>query len=233
MKTRSLTIIFAAGFLALSLTSAPARADIAVITYDLTTANISTGPGPLAQVTVDLVDSTHATLTYLGLSDSTYNYLLVDGGSVAANVAGSFLLGPITGTAALTGFNQATYSNGGAGNEDGFGSFNQTINSIAAYCSASQNISYSVTATGATTWSGITGVGGLLSPNAGGNFLAAHIAECVAGTGGLCVESNGAINTGFATGAVVTPEPSMIPPTSAFAGFIAFVYYRRRQIANR
>ena len=67
--------------------------------------------------------------------------------AACVNVNGAFTLGAITGTQ-LPGFTSAKYSKGGAGNEDGFGSFNFTINSMGGYTTASKSITFTLTKTG-------------------------------------------------------------------------------------
>src|SRR5215831_4254055 len=115
--------------------------------FDLNTGNasISGFTGPYAQVDVALIDPTHATITFTSLTNSGNIYLLGDGGSVGVNVSGSFALGTVTGSNAGAGFTPGPYSDGGAGNEDGFGSFNLTVNSFDGFTHSSDTISFDIT----------------------------------------------------------------------------------------
>ena len=197
-------------------------------TFDLGVGNTALNgfTGPFAHVDVALVDSTHATITFTSLTNSGNIYLLGDGGSVGVNVnATSWTLGTITGSNAGTGFTPGPYSNGGAGNEDGFGSFNQTINSFDGFTHSSDTISFSLTDTSGT-WSSAANV---LTGNSGGNLAAAHIFV----TASPANASNGALVTGFATGdggggGNFVPEPgSLALLGAAFLG-VAAVSRRRR-----
>src|SRR5262249_51786514 len=151
MKALSL-IVGASGFaLALGTSSLPAHADI--ISFDLGSGNsaISGFTGPYAHVQVNRTSSTMATITFTSLTNSGNIYLLGDGGSVGVNVnASSFTLGTITGSNAGTGFTPGPWSDGGAGNEDGFGSFNQTINSFDGFTHSSDMIAFDITNTSGT-----------------------------------------------------------------------------------
>jgi hypothetical protein len=185
-----------------SLGASSASADS--LTFDLGTGNsaISGFLGPYAHVAVNRTDTTHATVTFTSLTNSGNIYLLGDGGSVGVNVnATSWTLGTITGSNAGTGFTPGPYSNGGAGNEDGFGSFNQRINSFDGYTHSSDTISFTLTDTSGL-WLSASNV---LIGNGSGNTAAAHIFVTSSPANG----ANGALATGFASnGAVSTPEAS-------------------------
>jgi PEP-CTERM motif-containing protein len=179
--------------------------------FDLGVGNVAlTGfAGPYAQVDVGLIDSTHATITFTSLTNSGNIYLLGDGGSVAVNVnATSFALGPspITGSNAGTGFTPGPWSDGGAGNEDGFGSFNQTINSFDGFTHSSDTISFELTNTSGS-WGADTDV---LVGNSSGNIAAAHIFV----TSSPANAANGALVTGFASGDGGGPGNFVPEPTS-------------------
>jgi VPDSG-CTERM motif len=169
----------------------------ATTTYDLTQGNsaISGYPAPYGTVTVNLVGNT-ATITFTAANTAAYQYLFGDGGSAAVNVNGAFTLGAITGTQ-LPGFGPTTYSNGGAGNVDGWGQFNLTINSNDGYTSSSNMITFTLTG----SWANDASV---LTANANGSFVAAHIFVAA-----FPADPNaGALATGFASngGAVNTPD---------------------------
>ena len=157
---------------------------------------ISGYPAPYGSATVTLLTGNTATITFTAANTASYQYLFGNGGSVAVNVNGAFTLGAITGTQ-LPGFTLAQYSNGGAGNEDGFGSFNLTINTMGGYTTASKSITFTLTGSWANE-------GSVLTANANGALVAAHI--FVAAFHANAKE--GALATGFAAngGAVNTPD---------------------------
>jgi PEP-CTERM motif len=166
-------------------------------------AALSPYPSPYANVDVNWLDATHASITFTGLHTGTYQYLFGDGGSVAVNVnAASFVLGTVTGTNAGVGFTPGPYSDGGAGNEDGFGVFNQTINSADGYPNSADTITLNLTNTSGT-WAGD---GDVLTANGSGFRAAAHIFV----TSYPANASNSAFITGFATegGGNQVPEPT-------------------------
>jgi hypothetical protein len=125
------------------------------------------GAGPYAMVTVNLLTSTSATVTF----DALGQYALMDGGSAAVNINGTASVTGFSGTKAL-GATQATYSNGGPGNEDGFGNFELSVNSSDGWASRSAEIVMDLAATGGTTWASADQV---LEDNSDGWYAAAHI----------------------------------------------------------
>jgi len=169
----------------------------AITTYSLGAGNsaISGYPAPYGSASVSLVGNT-ATIIFTAANTASYQYLFGDGGSVAVNVNGAFTLGAITGTQ-LPGFGPTTYSNGGAGNEDGFGSFNLTINSNGGYTTASKSITFTLTGSWANE-------GSVLTANANGALVGAHIFVAAFPAN----VKQGARATGFAAngGAVNTPD---------------------------
>jgi hypothetical protein len=169
----------------------------AITTYSLSAGNaaISGFPAPYGSASVSLSGNT-ATITFTAANTAAFQYLFGDGGSVAVNVNGAFTLGAITGTQ-LPGFGPTTYSNGGAGNEDGFGSFNLSINSSQGYTDASNSITFTLTGSWANE-------GSVLTANANGAFVAAHIFVAAFPAD----VHAGALATGFAAngGAVNTPD---------------------------
>jgi hypothetical protein len=82
-------------------------------------------PGAYGSVTVTLIDSTHASITFGSATNFVNIYLFGDGGSVAVNLnASTFTVSNITGSNSGTGFTPGPYTFAGAGQEDGFGNFN-------------------------------------------------------------------------------------------------------------
>jgi len=171
--------------------------------FNLTTGNsaIAGYSGPYASVHIDLnAAGTVATITFTSLTNSGNIYLMGDGGSVAVNVnATSWTLGTVTGTNAGTGFSPGAYSDGGTSNQDGFGSFNQNINSADGFTHSADRITFSLTNTSGT-WASAMNV---LIANAQGAFAAAHIFV----TTSPANASNTALATGFAANGGSTNVP--------------------------
>ncbi len=174
----------------------------ATTTYTLSNPNgaIAAFPAPYGSVTVNLdVTQTIATITFTAANTAAFQYLFGDGGTAAVNVNGAFTLGAITGTH-LPGFGFHAgegYSNGGAGQVDGFGNFNLTINSSDGYTRSSNSVTFTLTG----SWANEASV---LIANANGAFVAAHIFV----TAFPADPNASALATGFAAngGAVSTPD---------------------------
>lgn len=144
------------------------------VVYSLGTGNsaISGYPAPYGTVTVNLVNSTTATITFSANSTAAYQYLFGGQGAAGVNVnATSFALSGLSGTTVGTGFTSGPLSNGGAANEDGFGAFNLTIDSFDGYQHSSGTISFTLTDLSGT-WGNANSV---LVANANGAFIGAHI----------------------------------------------------------
>src|SRR5260221_13816806 len=123
-----------------------------------------------------------------------------DGSSVAVNVnATSWTLNNIVGSNSGTGFTPGPYSDGGSGNVDGFGVFNQKANSFDGFTHSSDTIKFVLT-NNSGTWAAATNV---LTANANGALAAAHIFV----TSSPANAANGAIATGFAAGNGGGPPP--------------------------
>jgi hypothetical protein len=214
-----------AGFL--SLLPAAAWADTCTGTtsscsFNITAANSAISPtytGPYATVTVTLTSSTTATITFTSLTNGSGNiYLMGDGGSVAVNVnATSSTITNITGSNSGTNFTQQVpngkqqFTSAGAGQLDGAGNFNQSVDSFDGYTHTSTTISFTVTGGAGTDW---TNANQVLVANANGALAGIHIfvADC---TGSPCVAdgnaATGALATGFGNnGLIVTPLPSAL-----------------------
>lgn len=155
-------------------------------------------PSPYAEVTINLIDSDTAEITVAGKTPTGYVYLIGDGGSVGLNTNGAVNL--ILSSIAWVGGNGVTaFSNGGEGNEDGFGKFNFTLNNFDGFTSAVNSITFRIDKkTG--TW---TNAADVLVANKGGNSAAAHIFVWN-GT------STDALATGFAANGIQVPEPTTL-----------------------
>jgi hypothetical protein len=188
------------------LTLGVSRASADTITFDLSVPNaaISGYTGPYATVTVTLNSSTSATITITAYP----GFLMGAEDTVGLN---------INGTATVF----ATYSQWpGVWNDplpmtyaynphdpvDGFGKFNFTLTDFDGYTAGVSSLTLTLTATGGTTWATASDV---LTANAQGYEVAAHIFVCNPVGGGTCTPSGGAIATGFATNGPV-PEPASI-----------------------
>jgi len=156
-------------------------------------------------VTVNLTSSTTATITFDSLDNGGNTYLM-GGNAVGVNInAGSWTLSNITGTNALPGFTPGPYSDSGAMNMDGFGSFNQVGTSFDGFTHSATEIVLSLTDTSGT-WASAANV---LTPNASGFEAATHTFVCA----DPCTQAEGATATGFASGtgsSSSVPEPATL-----------------------
>lgn len=181
-----------------AVAAGPASADF-IFSLDTGNPAISGFTGPYATVDVHLTDSTHATISFTALDPAGSNdYMMGAAGAVGFNVNGAAAISLISGTNDGLGFTPGTWSDGGAGNEDGFGSFNHTIDSFDSYGHASDFITFTLTKSSGT-WSSDTNV---LTANSGGSLAAAHIIV----SPGEDFSSAGALATGYAAGSG-TPTP--------------------------
>lgn len=186
---------------AVAILAAPeARASLI---FDLGVGNsdISGHTGPYAQVDVSLTSSTEATITFTSLTAGGNIYLLGDSGVVGVNVNGTYTLGPVSESNAGTGYTPS-YKENAPGSEDGFGSFNLSLNNNDGNGDAADTISFTITDTSGT-WASASDV---LAANGSGYEAAAHIFV----TASPADASAGALVTGYAggNGVVVVPEPT-------------------------
>jgi hypothetical protein len=197
------------GIAGLSLQQAKADS----FTFNLTAGNaaVSGFPQPYISVTVDRTSTTMATITFNSLTTGGYTYLMVDGGAAGVNVnATSWTIGsfsyqqPATGgfVAQPAGFPK----DGGAGNEDGFGSFNQKVDGFDSTDHAMSQIQFTLTNTSGTPW---LNAGAVLVQNDTTHkaIAAAHI---------VVFNANNVVNghqlaTGFAAGSGVSINPLSTP----------------------
>jgi len=222
---RCYAIVGALLLLLLTLGATPASAD--TITLSLGNTAISGYSGPYATVDVTLTDSTHATVTFSGNTVGGYTFLMGDGGAVALNTNGtaSVNVAGIT-FLQLPGFTTASFEAGGAGNEDGFGKFNFSLNDKtiggSGYTGAVTSVTFNLTNT-TGTWASATNV---LTPNSGGYTAAAHIFVCNSSSG-PCTKDAGALDTGYAANGV--PEPASIALFGSGLLTLGAIIRRRRK----
>ena len=187
--------------------------------YTLDTANFAI-PAPYGTATVHLINSTHASVTFVS-NNTTAMYFFADGGAVGVNVNASAWTASATGD--CTSCNPLTGI--GSGNEDGFGSFNQRFTAGTGNPGdRSHVITVLLTNTGGT-WANDMVV---LINNASGDAVAAHIFNCPAGITGECL-------TGFATSDAggreqQIPEPGMLGLLALGMMASGVVITRRRRV---
>jgi len=189
-----------------------------------------TGTGPYATADVHWVDITTATVTFDSLSNGGYLYLMGDGGSVGVNVnATSWSFNNVVASNSIAGFTASTIVSGGAGNEDGFGAFNQTFNSQVlggngqgGFSNASDHLAFTLHNTSGI-WASSADV---LKGNSNGYSVAIHAFGCAQ----PCSQSEGAAFTGFAVNGPVSavPEPETYAMLFAGLGLMGFVARRRK-----
>ncbi|HEX9048821.1 MAG TPA: VPDSG-CTERM sorting domain-containing protein [Verrucomicrobiae bacterium] len=156
----------------LGLTFQPAKANTINYTLGIGNSAISGYTGPYGTVAVNLTDTTHATITFTALTGSGVDFLFAAHGAAAVNVnAASWTLSNIVGVNTYAGFTPGAYSDGGGAQEDGFGHFNQTIDSFDGYTHSATSLSFLLTDTSGA-WASAADV---LAVNNDGYVVAAHI----------------------------------------------------------
>lgn len=224
----------------LGVTATPAQASPSgTFVSKLNIANDAISPflpsGSFGTLTITLVNPTTATATFTASANSQFQYAFIDSSIADLNVnASSFTASGFTGTPLNGSFSAFACANtgcdGGAGNVNGFGVFNQTVNAFDGYKFAQSQVIYTVT-NNSGTWASAADV---LVGNASmsGNFdAAAHIAVCDIRGGLTCSPGNGALATGFAAetggGSVGVPEPAGIAVFGLGVLAVAFLHRRR------
>lgn len=190
--------------LALTYEVGNAMADSITYTIDTPGSGLSGFTGPYATVTVNLVDSTNATITFNSSTTSGITFLMGSAQAADVNVnATNWNVTGLSGTV-LSGFSNGTLSDGGSAVVGGFGLFNQTFDNFDGYVHSHDSITFTLTDTSGT-WGSASNV---LTANAQGAYVAIHGFACTA----PCDSGAGALTTGFAAngGAVNTPEPASL-----------------------
>jgi hypothetical protein len=192
------------------------------ITFDLFIPNSAvTGTGPYVSVIVDRTSTTTATITFNSLNNGGFEYLMGATGAADVNVnATSFTESALTGSNSFAGFTPGPLTNGGSGNVDGFGVFNQTNDSFDGFTHSSTQISFTLT-NNSGTWANASSV---LVQNASGFSAAAHVFGCA----NPCTVGEGATFTGF----VAVPGPTVgagLPALVMACGGLLVLARRRRE----
>lgn len=174
--------------------AAPASATL-TISLDQGEGLVAGFPGPYAAVNVTRVDNTHATVEFLSLQAGGNTYLLGGADAYALNVRGTFsaTLGSVA-PIATPGFTAPVVSSVGAGNVNGWGTFNLTVKMNDGYTQSTLGAIISLVATGGNTW--LTDADVLIANNKG-NLAAGHT---FIAPGLTPSPTSGALATGFITG---------------------------------
>src|SRR5690242_14889367 len=153
-----------------ALAVAPSAIADVVYTIGVPNTALTAYSGPYATTTVQLVDATHATITFDALTNGGYVYLLGDGSEADVNVnATSWTISGISGSNPYPGFSlPGPYSDAGSQNVSSFGVFNQAVNGFDGFSHAAAEVSFLLTNTGGT-WAAD---GDVLTPNADGYVAA-------------------------------------------------------------
>ncbi|HEX3569337.1 MAG TPA: PEP-CTERM sorting domain-containing protein [Acidobacteriaceae bacterium] len=176
----------------------------------LTTGNsdISGHAGPYGTVLVTTTGTNTATITFT--ADAGFLFAAQGATAVELNST-NFTINSFTGTSP-TGFSGPSLQNAGAGQEDGFGNFNQTFDEFDGYGYALNTMTFTVTNSG-TSWAGLAA--NVLGLDANGFDAAAHIFVCNTNPCSTLANGGSATVTGYAGegGGVITnptPEPASL-----------------------
>jgi len=202
MRSRKLSTIALTLLTAAVLAWVPNSAHALVLYLGVGNAAIAGYAGPYGTVTVTLDNAHTARVVFQSNTVAGNIYLFGNGGSIALNFNGAANWAGDAGSTysnAGTGFTPGPFSDGGAGNEDGFGVFSNTLNDFDGY-TASVDYFETTFTKASGNWASEADV---LAKNAMGASVAAHIFV----TSAPADRANGALATGYATDNGVIPEP--------------------------
>jgi len=221
---RSLKHLFILGMVfafVFAIGTTAAKAD----TISLTIGNsaISGYAGPYGTVDIALVNSTHATITFTALSNGTNQFLFGAQGAIGLNINATNFSGSVSSFTSPAGFSAPSLSLGGAGNEDGFGGFNFTIDDGDSYTHAVRILTVSITNISGT-WANAANV---LTQNGSGYVAAAHILVAASTPPNVQV---GALATGYAGNGEgpSVPEPSLLLLLGLGLGAVGSIAWRSK-----
>ena len=190
--------------------------------FDLDTANTSGAtplsgfPGPYIEIDVHWVNSTHATITATSLTNATgacspglCTYLLGGQGMLGLNTNGTVTLDGGLGGVAESPLGAGPASKVGSGNEDGFGSFNFSLDNSDGFTNSATSVSFGLTLTSGS-WADANAV---LTPNSNGAIAAAHVFVANPNCDGACT-------TGFAAGSGNPTIPPQNIPEPGILGLL-------------
>lgn len=183
--------------------------------------------GPFATLHIDLTSTTTANVSFTSQTKGGYIYLL--GGQAAAdlNVNGSYTLGPVVESNAISGFG-ANFDANVPGNVSSFGKFDLSLNNVDGFHDTATSISFTLTDTGAP-WATAAGV---LTPDNAGYVAAVRAFACVQPG---CSTTSGAVLSGFAANGDAPPDSIREPATLALLGtaLVGFSVITRRYTPAR
>jgi hypothetical protein len=217
---RKLLLVSAVSALSFAFGSS-VRGDVISCTLDEGNSTLTgTSTGPYGTVTIDLTSSTTATITFT----ADPGFLFLSNGAVAFEPNASAFSGTFSATV-LPGFSGPSLTFDPNQNEDGFGSFAVTFDEFDGFQYALSSFTTDIT-NQSGTWADASDV---LTPNGGGNVVAAHIGICNTNPCEDAASGGSFLATGYATsGPTQAPEPSSLSMLGI--GVLGLLGFARRHL---